>query len=107
MTTEDFNNGDLILIELTEYDDIDKSKKPVAVVSNVIVSVGIDRRGKRFIEYGNHGKSLMKNFKKGNQVKGSFGMTMWKNSWLNIGYRVIGGLDVVRDYKLNKLLETV
>lgn len=104
MKAEDFNNGDLILIELTEYDSSNKSKKPVKIVSNVIVSVGVDRRGKRFIEYGNHGKSLMKNFKKVDQVKGSFGMTMWKNSWLNIGYKVIGGLDVVREYKINKLL---
>ena len=104
MKVEQFSNGDLVLIELVEWNDTDKSRKPISVVSNVVVTVKTDRRDRRYIEYGNHGKSLLKNFKKNSEVKGSFGMIMWKSSWLNVGYKVLGGLDVIREQKLESLL---
>lgn len=104
MTAEQFNSGDLVMIELIEWNNSDKSKKPISIISNIVVTVKIDKRGKRFIEYGNHGKSLLKNFKKNNEVKGSFGMIMWKSSWLNVGYKVLGGLDFIREKKLESLL---
>jgi hypothetical protein len=102
MKKTDFNNGDRILIEMTTWNSEDKTKKPIEVVSKVETIVSVDRRGRRTIEVdGCRGE--LKNFKKGDCVKGSFGMSMWKNSWLNHGFVVIGGIEVIREEKLQSL----
>ena len=102
MTTNDFKAGDRLLIEFTDYDMNDGSKKPKAIIKMIEVEVSL-RGSKKVIKNKEHGTSQLKNFKKDNCVKGSFGMTMWKNSWLNYGYKVIGGIDAIRDNKLKRL----
>jgi hypothetical protein len=102
MTTNDFKVGDRLLIEFTDYDKNDGSNKPKPVIKMIEVEVSL-RGSKKVIKNGEHGSSQLKNFKKDNCVKGSFGMVRWKNSWLNYSYKVIGGIDAIRDNKLNKL----
>jgi hypothetical protein len=103
MTTNDFKVGDRLLIEFTDYDMNDGSKKPTPITKMIEVEVSL-KGSKKVIELNGHGKSQLKNFKKDNSVKGSFGMSMWKSSWLNYGYKVIGGIDAIREYKLNQLI---
>ena len=107
MKKTDFNNGDRILIEMTTYKNewLDGQKaKPTKVVSRVETIVSVDTRGRRTIEVDGASAEL-KDFKKGECVKGSFGMSMWKSSWLNHGFIVIGGLEAIRDEKLQSLLD--
>lgn len=102
MKAEEFNNGDRVLVMVTEWNSTDKTKKPIKVerIEEYIISVS---RGKRYIDGGKHGKGMLKNFKKDSKVKGSFGMMMWKNSWLNFGFTIIGGIDAIREHKLQEL----
>ena len=105
MKKTDFNNGDRILIEMTTYKNewLDGQKaKPTKVVSKVETIVSVDRRGRRTIEVDGCNAEL-KDFKKGECVKGSFGMSMWKSSWLNHGFIVIGGIEAIREEKLQSL----
>ena len=102
MRKEDFNNGDQVVIEMTTYDD-----NYIKVISRLTTTIITDRRGNRYVsipEYGNRLK--LKNFKKDNTVKGSAGMIRSKSgkSWLNFGFQVLGGLDYIRNEKLNELL---
>ncbi len=102
MKKEDFNNGDQVMIELTTYDENYKK-----VLSILTANVTTDRRGNRFIsipEYG--GRLKLKNFKKDNTVKGSAGMMPSKSgkSWLNLGFKVLGGVDYIRNQKLEEIL---
>jgi hypothetical protein len=108
MRTEDFNHDDLVLVELTDYIyDIDKRDvKPVKVIKKLEFRVSVNSRGKRTIIDATNGyrrTAILKNFKKDQSVKGSFGMIQYKNSWLNIGFRVIGGLEAIRENKLKSL----
>ena len=105
MKKTDFNNGDRVLIEMTTWKNewLDGEKtKPTKIISKVETVVSVDRRGRRTIEVdGCRGE--LKDFKKGECVKGSFGMSMWKNSWLNHGFIVLGGIEAIREEKLQSL----
>jgi hypothetical protein len=102
MTTEDFNHGDLVLIEMTDYID-NGVNKPTKVIKELEYRIVVNSRGKKTIKDPKHGTSILKNFRKDESVKGSFGMFMYKSSWLNYGYRVLGGVDVIRESKLKSL----
>ena len=104
MTTDNFKNGDLVIVELTEWiSDGFSGKKPLKVVKEVEYTIIEDRRGRKYISDKDNGKVLLKNFKKGELVKGSFGMTRYKSTWLNYGFKVLGGLE----WKRNKILESI
>jgi len=104
MTTDNFKNGDLVIVELTKWISDDFSgKKPLKVVKEVEYTIIEDRRGRKYIKDEVNGQVLLKNFKKGELVKGSFGMTLYKNTWLNSGFTVLGGLE----WKRNKILESI
>jgi hypothetical protein len=102
MTTQDFNHGDLVIIEFIDYIK-NGDMKPIKDIKILEYTIIVGNRNRRYIKDDKHGKSLLKNFKKDSSVKGSFGMIMWKNSWLNYGYKVLGGID----YKRNKQLELI
>lgn len=105
MNTEDFNNGDKVLIRFTDYIKSDSDVKPVKVVKVLEATINIGRGDKREITLSDTlGRCILKNFKKDSSVKGSFGMIRYKNTWLNLAVEVIGGLDAIREYKLEKLI---
>ena len=102
MKTTYFNNGDVVIIEMTDYIK-NGDKKPTPVKKVLEYTISVDTRGRRYI-ISEYGKSFLKNFKKGEVVKGSFGMTMYKKSWLNYGYIVLGGIEYKRNMRLDKLI---
>lgn len=107
MKTEDFNHGDKVLVRLTDYvsEGFDTNIKPEKVVSILEMTISVNKRGKReVICEKKRGRAVLKNFKKGVEVRGSFGMILYKSSWLNISLEVLGGLDAIRNYKLESIM---
>ena len=100
MKTEDFNIGETILVEVTDYNTIDEFTKPIKVIERLEVIIEL-KRGRKYINIDGE-DCLLKNFKTG-FIKGSTGMIRWKNSWLNCGFIVLGGRDFIRDEKLQQL----
>jgi hypothetical protein len=114
MKAEDFRKGEIVLVEATNYDTTDRTKKPIMITKRIEGVVDVDKRGRRYITlpfFFSDGEDRfdgvdyvkLKNFKKDASVKGSTGMVRWKSSWLNCGFVVLGGLDFIRDEKLKKL----
>jgi hypothetical protein len=99
MRTIDFNDKDVVMLKYTHWDK-DYNK----IVEKIISEIALDIRGRRMVKVDGVWVHL-KNFKKDNSVKGSTGMIRSKSgkSWLNNSIELLGGIDYIRDEKLNQI----
>jgi len=99
MKKEDFIIGQKLLVEYVSYDESYKKKTQELIVdvikSGSKASIKVDNTTVR-----------LKNFKKDNSVRGSAGMILSQSgkSWLNFSVRVLGGVDYLRDKKIDEIL---